>query len=81
MTFFLPGLMGNASRISSIAADLVLQWRLGDEGVSFRFTPPGGSLQRATEINPSAYQQLRPGSGVEVETVPQCPWICRLAQW
>lgn len=49
--------------------------------VTFRFTPPGGSLQRATEINPRAYQQLRPGSVVEVETVPQCPWICRLAQW
>lgn len=49
--------------------------------VTFRFTPPGGSLQRATEINPRAYQQLRPGGEVEVEYVPQCPWICRLAQW
>lgn len=49
--------------------------------VTVRFTPPGGSLQRVTEINPRAYRQLRPGSEVEVETVPQCPWICRLAQW
>ena len=48
--------------------------------VTFRFTPLGGSLQRATEINSKAHQRLRPGSRVLVGYLPQCPSICRLVQ-
>ena len=48
--------------------------------VTVRFTPPGGSLLRFAEIAPEAYERLAPGREVEVEYVPQCPWICRLAK-
>jgi hypothetical protein len=57
-----------------------------DEGaahqcVTFRFTPPGGTLQRATEINAEAHKRLRPGRAVVVEVLPRCPTLCRLAEW
>jgi hypothetical protein len=54
--------------------------RADNKCVTVRFTPPGGSLLRFAEIAPEAYERLVPGREVEVEYVPQCPWICRLAK-